>query len=252
MLCGRLCGPGQRIGRMRTHFRDRIAGPRAWRPGSPRCSFRPMGRSRAYCGCVDDTAGKSARFLLIRHAEAAYETDGNGDSGGSLTSVGRDQARRLGQRLKPLRPSFIICSEISRAVQTAEIAASVLSVPVEVRLGLEEYHVGDERGRPYKASLMEPLLQDWLHGRLSSGIPGGEDGHAVARRVMSVLDDAVVRAGDQTIAVVSHGGAINSIIGRLSPGTSELSYDALEVPPCGMVVLTLRAGEWHISGSECG
>lgn len=211
-----------------------------------------MSRGRKYGDCVDDTAGNSARVLLIRHAEAGYETDGNGESGGSLTSVGRDQARRLGQRLKPLRPSFIICSELSRAVQTAEIVASVLSVPVEVRLGLEEYDVGDERGRPYKASLMEPLLQDWLHGRLSSGVPGGEDGHAVARRVMAVLHDAVMRARDQTIAVVSHGGAINSIVGRLSPRASELSYDALEVPHCGMVVLTLRAGEWHISGSDYG
>lgn len=206
----------------------------------------------AYCGSMDDTASSSARVVLIRHAEAAYETDGNGDSGGSLTPAGRDQARRLGQRLTPLHPSLLICSETSRAVQTAEIAASVLSVPVDVRVGLQEYDVGDERGRPYNPSLCEPLLRDWLHGRLSSGIPGGEDGHTVARRVLAVLDAAVAHRRDQTIAVVSHGGAINSVIGWISPGTPELFHDASEPPHCGMVVLRPAAGQWQIVGNGWG
>lgn len=188
----------------------------------------------------------SVRILLIRHAEANYETEGNGESGGSLTPVGREQSRRLGEQLEALGPTIVLCSELSRAVQTAEIAASVLTIPVEVRVGLEEYDVGDERGRPYDPGVFEPLLLHWLHGQLSAGVSGGEDGHAVSRRMFAVLEDAASRYSGQTVAVVSHGGAINAVIGSIPPGTSELPGEALELPACGMVELTFRDGEWDL------
>lgn len=199
---------------------------------------------------MNDLSGSSARVLLIRHAEATYETDGSGDSGGSLTPLGREQARQLGRSLKTLRPYIPLCSELSRAVQTAEIAASVLSIPVEVRGGLQEYDVGDERGRPFNASLFEPLLSQWLCGQLTAGIPGGEDGHSVAARMFAVLDDATRRHPGQTLAAVSHGGAINAVIGSLTDKTSEPSTFRLELPPCGMAVLTKRDGRWELSAME--
>lgn len=201
------------------------------------------------CG-VNDWSGSSALVLLLRHAEARYETEGSGDSGGNLTPVGREQARQLGRRLKAFRPSTLLCSELSRAVQTAEIAASVLSIPVEVRVGLQEYDVGEERGRPYNAALFEPLLRQWLCGQLSAGIPGGEDGHSVAARMFAVLDDATRRHPGETLAVVSHGGAINAVIGSLTGEISEPSTISLELPPCGMVALTKPDGQWELSAIE--
>ena len=195
---------------------------------------------------MDESALTQTRILLVRHGEAAYETDGSGDSGGSLTAAGRDQARRLGLRLNEFQPAAVICSELSRAVQTAEIAAAVLSVPVQVRVGLQEYDVGDERGRPYNAELFEPLLLRWLAGDLSAGIPGGEDGHAVAQRVLTVLGDIAERFAGETIAAVSHGGAIISVLGRIAPGGPDLPVDANDMPGCDMYVLDKSGGEWRL------
>lgn len=192
------------------------------------------------------------RILLARHGEAVYETDGSGDSGGSLTATGRDQARRLGLRLRAFQPDAVICSELSRAVQTAEIAAAAVSLPVEVRVGLEEYDVGDERGRPYNAELFEPLLLHWLAGDLSAEIPGGEDGHAVARRVFKVLNDVAERFAGKTIAAVSHGGAIISVLGSIASSGPDAPVDATDMPGCDMYVLDKSDGSWHLNRRDRG
>ena len=64
-----------------------------------------------------------ARIIVARHGEAEYERPEMNASGGSLTSLGREQARELGERLRSERVAGVVCSELSRAVQTAEIAA---------------------------------------------------------------------------------------------------------------------------------
>ena len=86
------------------------------------------------------------RVFVARHGEAEYETDLVCDDGGSLTALGRQQARELGASLSGERIARVWTSSLSRAVQTAEIAAGVLGVDVVVREGLREYGVGDLAG----------------------------------------------------------------------------------------------------------
>ncbi|OYO13839.1 hypothetical protein CGZ98_05290 [Enemella evansiae] len=199
---------------------------------------------------MGDDASIRTRVILVRHGEAAYETDGSGDSGGSLTPTGRDQARRLGRRLASFQPVRIVSSELSRAVQTAEIAASALALPIEVKVGLQEYDVGDERGRPYNPALFEPLQQQWLRGDLSAGIPGGEDGHAVARRMFTVLDAISARARGATVVAISHGGAIISVLGSIAAGHPDLPVDGDDIPGCDLFVLGRGRNGWQLIGRD--
>ena len=67
-----------------------------------------------------------ARIIVARHGQAEYESPEMNESGGSLTTLGREQARELGERLRTEKIAAVMCSELSRAVQTAEIAAAVL------------------------------------------------------------------------------------------------------------------------------
>jgi len=157
---------------------------------------------------------------VARHGEAAYESEGTGLSGGSLTPRGRAQARELGERLRGERVAMVVCSELSRAVQTAEIAAAVLGLPVAVRVGLEELDVGEERGKPFDSSVFDPLMASWSAGELSTGVPGGENGREVVRRVLGVLDDVADQARGETVLVVTHGGVINALWGAIAPGSS--------------------------------
>jgi broad specificity phosphatase PhoE len=189
------------------------------------------------------------RIILARHGEATYETNGSGDSGGSLTALGRRQARGLGVGVRDKEVSTVVCSELSRAVQTAEISAGVLGLPVRVRMGLQEYDVGDERGRPYNAGLFEPLMLAWLRGDLAIGIPGGEDGHQVAERMFLVLDGLAARHRSETVLVVSHGGAIIAVLGATAPGHPGLPRDSNDMPGCATYTLLHDSHGWQFTGN---
>ena len=119
-------------------------------------------------------------------------------------------------------------------------------------MGLQEYDVGNERGRPYDPQVFEPLLSHWLAGDLSEPIPGGEDGHAASQRVLKVLDEVSGRFAGRTIAAVSHGGVIISVLGTLSPRGTHLPIDGKDMPGCDMYVL-LRTGDgWEVTARERG
>jgi phosphohistidine phosphatase len=70
------------------------------------------------------------RIYLVRHAEAAQ---GKPDSERRLTPEGREQARRVGERLAEAepRPVEVLHSPLVRARETAELIAEPLGVEPE-------------------------------------------------------------------------------------------------------------------------
>jgi broad specificity phosphatase PhoE len=162
-----------------------------------------------------------ARIIVARHGEAEYETPEMNAAGGSLTALGRKQARDLGERMRSEKVAAVVCSELSRAVQTAEIAAGVLGLPVRVREHLQEYPAGDYLGRPYEHAFFDGMVRSWLAGDLSVGVPGGETGRQTADRVLAVLDDLADEYRGETALVVSHGGVILALWGAIAPGSAQ-------------------------------
>ncbi len=160
-----------------------------------------------------------ARFVVARHGEAEYESPEMNATGGSLTDLGRSQARDLGERLRSERIAVVACSELSRAVQTAEIAAGVLGLPVRVRERLHEFPAGDFLGHPYDHTFFNPLVTGWLAGDLDAGVPGGETGRQTAGRVLGVLDDLADQYRGETVLVVTHGGVITALWGLVAPSS---------------------------------
>src|SRR6187401_2569940 len=90
-----------------------------------------------------------ATLVVARHGQATYDVIGiASDDGGWLTDLGRRQAADLAEDLADRRVAAIWCSDMSRAVQTAEIVAAALNVPVRVRRDLREASVGGFAGQP--------------------------------------------------------------------------------------------------------
>jgi len=157
-----------------------------------------------------------ARVFLARHGEADYETDLVTDDGGSLSATGREQATALARSLRAERVARVWCSPLSRAVQTAEIAAAVLGLDVVVREGLREYGVGSLAGTTGdEAAVIGPVFDAWLAGDDEATIDGGERIEDIVRRVADVLAEVADHHRGESVLVISHGGAIMATVPRL-------------------------------------
>lgn len=77
---------------------------------------------------------RGVEVFLIRHAAAVDETLELRDPNRHLTPHGREQARSLGDRLRwhDCLPTHVWTSPLVRAVQTAELVAAGLQLPVAV------------------------------------------------------------------------------------------------------------------------
>jgi probable phosphoglycerate mutase len=145
----------------------------------------------------------AATVIVVRHGEAEYESEGLSDDGGSLTVAGRDQAARFAATLADRRIATVWCSELARAVQTAEIVAGVLGCGVRVRRGFREFGVGDLAGQPDLSTAAPDVIAAWRAGNLDAAIPGAESGSEIVARMKAALEDLVDqfrgrdRAGDQ-------------------------------------------------------
>src|SRR5918992_2747326 len=98
-------------------------------------------------------------FLLIRHATNSWVGKRlAGDIPGvPLNDEGRDQARRLVDRLRGVRIDAIYSSPLERAIDTAEPLASALGLAVRARHRLIEVGFGQWTGREIASLESDPL-----------------------------------------------------------------------------------------------
>ncbi len=168
------------------------------------------------------------KLLLIRHGRSEWNAEGRiqGWADSPLDDVGREQARRLAERLREVAPVALYASPALRARETADIVGRMLDVPVTADERLKEHGVGDVTGLTWKqvAAQYPELARDWAAGVDDLEIPGEEEVGAFRARVTAAFDEIVARHPEETVGVVSHGGTLgmylNSLIGlsrRFSP-----------------------------------
>jgi probable phosphoglycerate mutase len=176
-----------------------------------------------------------ATFVVVRHAEAAYEHDVLTREGGWLTAAGRTQAVQLAEQLMGRRVAAVVTSDLARAVQTAELIAGRLGIatPIEARAGLREFDIGDWVGKPRTFNL-SGVVGPWAAGDLSIGCAGAETGADIVKRFGSVLDDLADRYRGETVVVVSHGTAMQLALGASAVNTTTRFTFARSVPNCGV------------------
>ncbi|HEV7416162.1 MAG TPA: histidine phosphatase family protein, partial [Tianweitania sediminis] len=117
-------------------------------------------------------------ILLVRHAAH----DGLGDRltgrtpGVSLGKIGRDQAQRLSQRIRSVRPARIIASPQPRTQETAHAIASACGLPaVQTDGRLDEIDFGDTwTNRTWDELDQDPAWRTWNEQRATARTPGGE------------------------------------------------------------------------------
>lgn len=188
----------------------------------------------------------STRVFVARHGEADYETELVTDDGGSLSATGRAQARGLGERLRDAGIVRVWTSPLSRAVQTAEIAASVLGVDdVVVREALREYGVGSLAGTDGdEAAVLGPVFQRWVAGDDDATIPGGERVAGIVARWTGAVQEAAARDPGESVLVVTHGGTILAGVPALLGVARASSLEREPLPGGGVLALETDGTSW--------
>jgi len=115
---------------------------------------------------------------------------------GTLSTLGRDQARELGARRRDDGIAAVFASDLHRAVETAEVAFGG-ALPLFLDWRLRECDYGELNGAPREA------VHDRL-ARLDAPYPGGESWRAAVERVGWFLRDAALRYDGRRILVIGH------------------------------------------------
>jgi probable phosphoglycerate mutase len=148
-------------------------------------------------------------IYLIRHGQTEFNREGRfqGQLDSPLTDLGQDQARRVGQALRPLvGPDWrLMTSPLGRARRTAEIIGEVagLGVP-EVDPRLAEISLGSWDGlTPEEIASASPDVRIETSRALWFASPDGEGYEPLKARVGAWL--AETKASGRPTVAVSHG-----------------------------------------------
>jgi glucosyl-3-phosphoglycerate phosphatase len=174
------------------------------------------------------------RLILVRHGESTWNAEHRlqGQLDPPLSDLGRDQARALTPILDSVPEERIVCSDLGRARETAELLG--LS-PGRFDERWREIDVGEWGGKTAAEVDRESSeLTNWRGG--SRTAPGGEPWDAFTARVSGAVDELVGAGGPWL--VVAHGGCIRVATAHLT-GADPL---ALGSPPnASATVFELRA-----------
>lgn len=115
-----------------------------------------------------------------------------------LSEVGRQRARELGQHYAAIPLDAVHCSDLRRAVSTAEIAFGERGVPILPDARLREYDYGDLTQHPVAEVEAE------FPRRITEPFPNGESLEMVVRRVGAFLRDRWPDDEGKTLVVIGH------------------------------------------------
>lgn len=162
------------------------------------------------------------KIVIARHCQtdwnARHKVQGRTDI--PLNEVGRAQAVALAAKVAREGVTRIICSDLSRAFETARIVGAAVGAPVETDERLRECSFGIVEGisvalfvRIFGGLKRRPLKKKLLY---DFRLFGGEYGPLVAVRHLQALFD-VIRRGppDATVMLVGHGRGLRTMFAAL-------------------------------------
>jgi probable phosphoglycerate mutase len=144
---------------------------------------------------------------LLRHGRTEHtpERRFSGSSDLPLSQLGRADAAAAAAHLAGRGIDVIVSSPLQRTRQTAEAAAAVLGVPVEVDRALRELDFGAWEGLTGdEARRKNPLAYRRWWGSTDIRPPGGESVDDVAARVARARVRILDRHAGKTVLLVSH------------------------------------------------
>lgn len=195
----------------------------------------------------------ATEIVVIRHGETDWNVErrlqGHLDIG--LNVRGRQQAAALADALQDENFAAIVSSDLARAIDTAKAIAAVHGLQLETVDGLRERCFGALEGLRHDEIRMRlpDAYAAWKSRDVEACYPPGkhaaESLRAFHARVVSTIDGLAGRFAGQKIAVVTHGGVLDSIY-RAATGLELSKPRPVEVPNAGVNRVCWERGRIHV------
>ncbi len=164
-------------------------------------------------------------FYVVRHGETAANRGGvfQGHMDVPLSDRGRRQAELVGKALSGVRFDRVYSSDLSRAAETAKAIMRYQDCSLVLDRRLREINGGKMQGLTEEevACRFPGFAADLESDRYHTRRPGGESYSDLDERVARAMDDIYnwhkCVPGGAIVAVVSHGGAIRSMLKGSDP-----------------------------------
>lgn len=176
-------------------------------------------------------------LLLVRHGltHLTGSVLAGRTPGVHLSERGREQARRLAERLAGLELDALVSSPLERCRQTAAALAGEREVLTDERF--TECGYGEWTGRPLAELAKEPLWRVVQAHPSSAVFPGGESMLDVWHRAIGAVRDWNTKVGEKGVYLVcSHGDVIKAIVAD-ALGLHLDQFQRISIDPASLTVI---------------
>jgi 2,3-bisphosphoglycerate-dependent phosphoglycerate mutase len=183
----------------------------------------------------------AAELFIVRHADAIPEADEIIPSGVyddlPLSSIGREQARALAERLGSTGFKAIYSSPLKRCLETAAPLAGRLGLEPVIVADLAEIRLGEVISLPQDGNDVETLTKALQARQLEivriagttgnwDAITGSEPSKEFRKRVVTALDEIANHHIGERVLVLAHGGVVNAYVAEVLGLEREFFYPA--------------------------
>src|SRR6266550_8010414 len=186
----------------------------------------------------------ATRVFMVRHGATVLGAEDRfaGATDVALSDEGREQTRRLAQRLSHETIAAVYASPLGRTMETAQILAAPHKLEVQTRDGFREISHGrwEQLTRREVEEKFPEEAAEWEKDPYTFAPLGGESGLAVTARALPALIELVRDHPGENILVVSHKATIRLLLSSLLGFDPRRYRDNLDQKPASLNIVDFK------------
>jgi broad specificity phosphatase PhoE len=186
----------------------------------------------------------ATRVFMVRHGATVLSGEDRfaGATDVELSDEGREQTRRLAERLSGEKIVAVYASPLGRTIETAQILAAPHHLEVQTRDGLREISHGrwEQMTRREVEEKFPEEAAEWEKDPYTFAPLGGESGLAVTARALPTLVEIVRAHPGDHVLVVSHKGTIRLLLSSLLGFDPRRYRDNLDQNPAALNIVDFK------------
>ena len=155
-----------------------------------------------------------SELLFIRHAETDMAGRFCGHTDPPINAHGEEQIQSLIESVRTTSIDAVYCSDLQRAITTAQAIADAFTLPLTESRELREINFGEWEGLRWAQIEQHDvaLAHMWVDDFPNLSAPGGEAFADFQARILGEIERLSLLAKDRRVAVVTHGGVMRIVL----------------------------------------